>query len=211
LIPLPVQERATPTVSALIDATLAALTDGDESAVRIDDILATTGVSRGSLYHHFGGRDGLIDAARAVQYRRFIDGDLRLLDKVFQADATEDEWLDALRGFIAVSQDPTQSDQRLRRLAIVGAARTRPRLAEALAEEHRRLRQRLEAILTGAAERGWVRPELDPTATATFLQAFTLGRVVADLDDGGVSPDAWTAIVGQVIQTVVLSGQLAVR
>ena len=208
VVPLPVQERAAPTVTALLTAALTALESGDESTLRIDEILDTTGVSRGSLYHHFGDRDGLVDAARVVQYRRFVDADLRVLEEKLSANGTAKAWAKALRSFVNDTQDPGRAEQRLRRMEIIGAARTRPRLAEALASEQRRLSGRLEAVITAARDRGWIRPDIDPAATAAFLQAFTLGRSVADVDADGVAPDAWLALVNQVLDDVLFEQRL---
>ena len=53
-VPQPVQARAESTVATVIEATIRAIEANGEASVRIDDILKETGISKGSLYHHFG-------------------------------------------------------------------------------------------------------------------------------------------------------------
>ena len=47
----------------LLEAVAEPLCDGDESRLRIPDICAASGVNYGSIYHHFGSREGVIGAA----------------------------------------------------------------------------------------------------------------------------------------------------
>ena len=62
-VPQPKQDRAKDTVQLVIDATNRAIEGGGESSVRIQELSAQTGVSIGSIYHHFGDRD--LDEGRA--------------------------------------------------------------------------------------------------------------------------------------------------
>ena len=89
------QTRAEATVAALLDAAVARLESGGDAAVRIDDILAETGVSRGSLYHHFGGRQGLVDAADLELYARRARADVAALTGLIDRASTPDELLEA--------------------------------------------------------------------------------------------------------------------
>jgi len=41
------------------------------------------------------------------------------------------------------------------------------------------------------------------TLPAMFIQAYTLGRVLGDLDTEPVDPAAWNALIGDVLDAVV--------
>ena len=69
------QQRAIEKIDAVVEAAMAALEREGESGVRIAEICDVTGVSYGTVYHHFGDRAGLI---RAAQFKRLVGqpGDL---------------------------------------------------------------------------------------------------------------------------------------
>ncbi|MSZ07104.1 MAG: TetR family transcriptional regulator, partial [Actinobacteria bacterium] len=54
----------------LLKATAAVIDKGGESAVRIRDITKACTITAPSIYHFFGSREGLIDAAQAYRFSR---------------------------------------------------------------------------------------------------------------------------------------------
>ena len=80
-LPQPKQVRARETVSLVVEAARRALKTAGESAVRIQEISSQTGVSIGSIYHHFGDREGLIRAAYIEQFTASVALDVEHLKK----------------------------------------------------------------------------------------------------------------------------------
>ncbi len=203
VVPVVKQERAQATVSSLLEATIDSLEAHGESGVRLDDILDTTGVARSSLYHHFGDRDGLIDAARVVIFSRDVDADIRDLDRLLERASTAEEFRDGLHRVTAATQSPARRAKRMQRAYTIGAAQARPELAAALATEQQRLTDRLTTIVLGAQARGWVRNDLDPRAVAVLVQAYTLGRVVSDIDAKTVEQDGWVGLIAVLADAIM--------
>ena len=63
------QNRAIEKIDALIEATVRVLETEGEAGVRVAAICDRVGVSYGSVYHHFGDREGLIRAAQFARLR----------------------------------------------------------------------------------------------------------------------------------------------
>ena len=74
--PQPKQARAQNTIDAVLAAAHEAIKEGGEAAVRVQDISEKTKVSIGSIYHHFGDRDGLIRATYVETFRSAIQEDI---------------------------------------------------------------------------------------------------------------------------------------
>ena len=74
--PQPKQDRAKETVAVVIEATAKTIRHSGEASVRVQDISKATGVSIGSIYHHFGDRDGLIRAAYVQDFASTVGQDI---------------------------------------------------------------------------------------------------------------------------------------
>lgn len=195
VVPVVKQERAQATVELLLEATIDSLERRGESGVRLDDILDATGVSRSSLYHHFGDRDGLIDAARVVIFARDVDADIRELDRVLERANSAEEFRSGVRQVTATTQSPTRRARRMQRAYTIGASLSRPQLAMALASEQQRLTDRIAAIVLDAQAKGWLRHDVDPRAVAVLVQGYTLGRVLSDIDAEPVDQAGWDGLI----------------
>jgi len=196
------QTRAEATVAALLDAAVVRLKNGGDAAVRIDDILAETGVSRGSLYHHYGGRQGLVDAANLELYARRTRADVAVLTGLIDRASTPDELLEAARALTEQTQSPARRDNRIERARLVGQIGS-GRFAGRLEAVQHALNAAFAAAIARAQAKGLIHPDHDPLALAVFIQAYTLGRVLGDLDTEPVDPAAWNALVGAVLDAVL--------
>lgn len=205
-IPAPKQARAEGTVQQLIDATIEAIETKGEAGVRIDDLLETTGITRGSLYHFFGDRDGLIVAAMAQQFGRLVDDDLDQIEQLSASASSASDMLSLLSGLTDVVQSPERANRRLTRAAIVGASANRPLLAHALAGEQHRLTTRLTQFVQQLQELGWARKDLSAHAIAVFVLAFTFGRVLSDIDAEPVDGTEWVQLIGAVVEGTLFAG-----
>jgi AcrR family transcriptional regulator len=182
-------------VDALVEATIAILRERGQAGLRIDDLLEKSGVSRGSLYHHFGSRDGLIDAAKLVEFTTMANRDLEALGVLADRAHSRSELQASLLAVAEAAHGIERRFIRLRRTAIIGASATRPRLAEALAEEQQRVTDRFAGYIGVFQDRGLVRQDLDPNVAAVYLQAIVLGRVLDDISARPIDPKAWEAMV----------------
>ena len=94
------QNRSAPVMQAVLDAVGDRLMKADESLIRIPEICEATGVNYGSVYHHFGSREGVIDAAYHQMFSKLAEEDLAVLQLVSVSSKTFEEYLIAMQGLI---------------------------------------------------------------------------------------------------------------
>jgi len=161
-----------------------------------------TGVSRGSLYYHFGDRQGLVDAAELELYARRARADVAVLSGLIERASTPDELLEAARALTAQTQSPARRGQRIERARLVGQIGS-GRFAARLEAVQHALNAAFAAAIAGAQAKGLIAPRHDARALAVFIQAYTMGRVLGDLDTEPVDPAAWNALIGDVLDALV--------
>ena len=200
----PTRQRAT--VDRILQMTIDMLDEHGESGLRVEEVLAASGASTSSMYHHFENRDGLIDAARAVGFARQAAEDVEALRVAL--DGTEDRD-DLLARFDAITRrtiTPDRAPQRRRRVAILGWAAQRPSLWEALGEEQQRVTDSLAGLIRTGQDRGLVRTDLDAQAMAEFVLAYPFGRVLGDLNARPADTEEWYKVVDLVVRLFVVEG-----
>src|SRR5215213_1451313 len=74
-------ERAvtTPRQQAILDAALAAFLERGVLATTIEDVRERSGASVGSIYHHYGSKEGIAAALFVDGMRRYQDGAIEAL------------------------------------------------------------------------------------------------------------------------------------
>jgi AcrR family transcriptional regulator len=195
-------ERALVVVGEILD-------EGGEASLRLADVSRRSGVSIGSLYHHFESREGLIRAARERQFLQSLPTDADDVANLLATAHTPEQFAERLEQIIRSTQTPDRAANRLRRVELIGAAAARPELLEAISATQTMVLDVGEALAAAFKERGWLREGIEPRALALFVQAITLGRVLGDLDQRGVDQEAWAQLLLSALDgmlTLDLSG-----
>jgi AcrR family transcriptional regulator len=181
-------ERALAVVGQILD-------EGGEASLRLADVSRRSGVSIGSLYHHFESREGLIKAARERQFLQSLPTDADDVADLLATATTPGEFAERLEKIIRTTQTPERAANRLRRVELIGAAASRPELLESISATQTMVLDVGEALGEAFRDRGWLREGLDPRALALFVQSVTLGRVLGDLDQRPVDQEAWIELL----------------
>jgi AcrR family transcriptional regulator len=181
-------ERALAVVGEILD-------EGGEASLRLADVSRRSGVSIGSLYHHFESREGLIKAARERQFLQSLPTDADDVADLLATASTPEEFAERLERIIRSTQRPDRAANRLRRVELIGAAASRPELLESISATQTMVLDVGEALAEAFRDRGWLRDGIEPRALALFVQAITLGRVLGDLDQRAVDDEAWIQLL----------------
>ncbi|WP_280399682.1 TetR/AcrR family transcriptional regulator [Nocardia carnea] len=184
----PAKERADAARNrrAILDATAALLDERGAEGVTMDRVAAAAGVGKGTIFHRFGSRAGLLHemvAERAFALRaRVVDGPPPLGPGAPAADR--------LRAFFAAMAELLIDNLEL--MAIVRTEPPHPRTAEL----HRFWREHITTLLAQ------VRPDLDAETVGRLLLDSLAGATVPELARSGET-DRLLAAVRELVDSVL--------
>lgn len=188
-----------PTAVKLMDTVSAMLDGANPNEIYVDDVLRESGVSRGSLYHHFGDYPSLIHATLLRRFAANVDADSHAMMQIATSATSKDDYWSRIIQLSAMTQTPERAVIRAERARVIALAPADPEFATALAREQDRLTASMGEAIALAQTRGWVIQALDPRAVAVFLQAYSLGRAVDDVAGEHISNSDWLRIIDTVI------------
>ena len=189
--PAPKQARAQSTIDLLINEADKAMKNGGEGAVRIQEISETTKVSIGSIYHHFGDRDGLVRATYMRNLRQAVTQEVARVRKFMERMNSAKELSEHYSEMLAYLSEYFQKYSVVSRANIIGSATARPLLRDALIEVQTELIDSLTEVMQLLKDRQMLKPHLDARAAAVVLLGMLHGRIIAELDATPVEIELW--------------------
>lgn len=173
--------RKTPDLAEVIAVTTELLLEHGEGGFRIEDVIERTGISKSSLYLHFGDRDGLVGAAYVEMFTTDTNRNIAQAIAVFENVNTREQLEAVLPAFVqALAQIP--HTVRWNRLDVLSAVRHRPEFMSRIVEAQTRLNSALAEALLVQQKLGNVRKDLSAREMAVLIQGVSIGRIFRDLD-----------------------------
>jgi len=189
--------------------TMVEMLDGpDPEHVTVEDVLSRSGVSRGSLYHHFEDFEELYETGLAYRITQWVTDSAEAIENIFLNASSSHDIREGVRAITAATQGANRRLNRLERARAFGLAGFNPRFQAVLGVEQARMTEVFRSLIERAQERGWVKPSVDPMAMAVFIQAYTLGRVVDDISPDKVDPEKWTELIDDVVVQILFDNSL---
>jgi AcrR family transcriptional regulator len=189
-------ERALKVVGEILDT-------GGEASLRLADVSHRSGVSVGSLYHHFGSREGLISAARERQFLESLPSQAHEEVAYLIAASSPAEFVDRFDEVLRASDNPERAAGRRRRLEMIGAAAGRPGHLEGIVAMQTSYLDEFEALTRTLEARGWLPEKVDVRAVALLLHSTSMGRVIREIDDDPVELEEWHHLVRTMVGRLV--------
>ena len=192
-----------PTREKLLLTTVALLDSEHPDQIGQELVLSESGVSKGSMYHHFKDFSEVVEAALVYRFHRVVDENIETLGALVEESTTRDDFVNRLVEITRAVQDPERAPFRFERARALGKAGYSERFRATLGAEQQRLTDALTAIVERAQSRGLVQPDIDPRAVAVFIQAYTLGKAVDDITVNHMDEDAWVDLITRIIRSVL--------
>ena len=183
----------------LLKATAAAIDKGGEGAVRIRDLTKSCNITAPSIYHFFGSREGLIDAAQAYRFSR---GQLQLgnaFSTAIHQCKNKAQFVKLAHQFLTTMFSYERRAIRNVRLNVLGNAVNRPDLSKELSHVQEESNKVVGEALRYAQSKGWVRDDFNGDMFAAWLNGMVNSRRLIEMN--GIHPlaDEWDVIAKRSI------------
>jgi AcrR family transcriptional regulator len=164
-------------------------------AFNLDRVIDASGVSRSSIYHHFGNRAGVITAAETAEmlsgFRQANEATREAVERATHGE----EFIDFVRLAMQLGAGEKGRQARVRRIATLAAGEQIPALKEVLSEAQVEGMDAYVATLELAVARGLVDPLVPVRGVAHLIQSVLLGRVLVDLVEDQEIDGEWMEAV----------------
>ena len=180
------------TMSRIMDFALAEFNEVGPDDFNLDRVLEKSGVSRSSVYHHFGGRHGVIAAVEAKLVENDVDLNNIGLREFVNIATSAAEILAVIRMEIAAGSKSEDKETRQRRARTFVAAQRSEFLYEVLQTKQREATEYLSETLQIATARGLIQPRVPEMAIAQLMLSLLFGRILVDLVDSENGDPLWT-------------------
>jgi AcrR family transcriptional regulator len=194
------QSRSAPVMQAVLDAVGERLMNADESLIRIPEICEATGVNYGSVYHHFGSREGVIDAAYHQMFSKLAEEDIAVLHMVSVSSQSRDEYVQSVQALVGTfASGEERRARRALRARIVAASMTRPELRQLIGATQSRLTSELRRIVEYGQERNWLTSVISAQSIAVMIQVVLVGRTIDDVSSTPIDNADWELTMGLLV------------
>lgn len=187
-----------PTKRLLVETVMEILETKKPSDILADEVLEKSGVSKGSMYHHFEDLQELVESAQLSRYSKWIDASIEFMTTYVLGADSKENFVKSLRKLTELTQSMDRKGARAERARALAACFDNPRMAKAMGEETQRHTDALADIIHEVQNRGYVRSSEDPKAIAVFIMSYTLGKMVNDYNPTGVNDDVWVDLISSM-------------
>jgi len=128
-----------PTAALLSKTVDQLLNEKNLDQITAEEVLTKSGISKGSLYHHFEDLSDLIETTLIIRYAYWIDLSIRSMSKLLESGKTTKLLKEGLFKVTYATQSDAMAKTRLERAQIVSLAQNNPRLLKKFTVETDRM------------------------------------------------------------------------
>jgi len=190
------------TATLLLNTTVELLDTMRMDELSLAAVLERSGVSHGSIYHHFDDFPDLVEQAVVQRFEAGLEESLVAIRTLLDCrDAAE--FRQRTETLIMMLIAPERRRYRLSRVEVFAAVQSRPALAERIARSQQRVIDEQGEMYVEFQRRGWFRNDLDPMVMSAVIISMVLGRAVDDLSERPIAADDWNAVWMQAVRAIL--------
>lgn len=184
-----------PTKQKLLQAVVTMMDQTPPEDIHSEYVLKETGISRGSLYHHYEDFTDLLEDALLYRFAAGVEASTGAIENIVATSANQEEFLSMLEGVTRATQSRERAEVRFDRARMLAMAQNNLRFRAKLATVQDRLTDALTDCFTQAQARGWLNQDFQPRTGAIFIQAYTLGKLVDDISNSPMDDADWDNLI----------------
>jgi len=194
-----------PTKKVLVETLSKMLEHRRAEDILVEEVLDESGISKGSLYHHFEDYSELVETTYVYRYTLWIDASIDFLGKRVIPSKTKQELRAALFDLTKLTQSDKRKGARAERAQALAECFHNERLAKKMGEETQRLTDAIADVTDEVKNKGLFRDSVSSVTLATFIQAYTLGKIVNDYNPQGISENEWDSFIMEIVDQTFMS------
>ena len=188
-----------PTRQRLLTAVVDMMETTPPEDIHSEYVLQETGISRGSLYHHYEDFTELLEDAMLYRFSAGVEASTAAMENIVATARDKAEFFSLLEGVTRATQARKRADVRFDRARMLAMAQHNERFRLKLSEVQARLTDALTECIAQAQDKGWANPDVQARTLAVFIQAYTLGRLVDDVSATHMDDADWERLIAVVI------------
>jgi len=191
------------TINRLLKYSAAEIKKNGIAKYDLDDVLRRSKTSKGSLYHHFGSKNGLIAATQSHTLSADIGRDNQSLRAFIEAAKSKDEMLAILDFAIQHGINSDSAKSRKRRIQALAFGQHDKLIALQLKNDQIQASEYLAETLQIAQDRGYFSPSVSCRGFAFWIQGAVFGHLLVEIAEDTNLAEEWTATMRRALDTFV--------
>lgn len=157
----------------------------------LDRVIEASGVSRSSVYHHFGGREGVIAAVETEFLRETLFIGLNEMEQLLRNVGNGEEAFALVEIGILISGSDEQKETRRRRISTLAITPNSPATKKLMSEWQSAGTRQFAQLIRDLKDKGLCDPVEPIDGSAHLIQSMLLGRILVDILDDPVAEAHW--------------------
>ena len=197
-------QRKKPDLDAILEVAIELVLRHGDSGFRIEELIERTGISKSSLYLHFGDRDGLVGLALSTAFLRDIRNNVDDAAVLLADVKNRKQMEEAIPQLVELALN-TPDVSRWQRVMVLASARNRPEMMKRVSEGQTMVNTAIEELVRELQNSGAVRIDLDAREIGVLIQTAIIGRIFRDIDSEITAEDLdkWRAILVSVYEGIL--------
>ena len=197
-------QRKKPDLDAIIEVAIELVLQHGDSGFRIEELIERTGISKSSLYLHFGDRDGLVGLALSTVFLRDIRNNVDDAAVLLADVKNRKQMEEAIPQLVELALN-TPDVSRWQRVMVLASAKNRPEMMKRVSEGQTMVNTAIEGLVRELQNSGVVRIDLDAREIGVLIQTAIIGRIFRDIDTEITAEDLdkWRAILVSVYEGIL--------
>ena len=189
---------------ALIDCGVELAKEFGMYGYTVEQLLTKSGISKGSLYHHFEDFVDLVECVQVRIFSEYVALDIAAIQRALDAATDRQKFFELISLITRTAVQPQRTESRLQRARIISATEGRERFAARIGEEQKLLNDQMTQVISVGQERGWIVPYLDAHALAIFVQGYAFGLLLNDVAAEKIVSEDWVAVIEMIMGNALL-------